>query len=260
MDQHDSWPDVAGARNNRLVICQPHLLQCRLPCHPRLGQCVIDHGECLQRAPHPRIDRHVLAESNDFGGGNAVPHGGLNVSRQLALGATERRHYGDGGDLPARNMVNMRDLNLASVDLNLLPACCVDVMSRALRRMWVSVSLDESCACSARLRQVLGDDLLVRGPSGLALTSGAKEIAPRVAAVLNAARAIYRPPPFEPSKVRRVLHIGGCDTHSIPFVPDLINRIRAEAPGIGLSIQNYIRDIFKRLGPARPGRAAISAR
>jgi hypothetical protein len=127
-------------------------------------------------------------------------------------------------------------------------------MSRALRRMWVSVSLDESCACSARLRQVLGDDLLVHGPSGLALTSGAKEIAPRVAAVLNAARAIYRPPPFEPSKVRRVLHIGGCDTHSILFVPDLINRIRAEAPGIELSIQNYIRDIFKRLGPQ--GRAA----
>jgi hypothetical protein len=51
-----------------------------------------------------------------------VPHGGLNVGRQRALGATERRHYGDGGDLPARNMVNMRDLNLASVDLNLLPA------------------------------------------------------------------------------------------------------------------------------------------
>jgi DNA-binding transcriptional LysR family regulator len=99
-----------------------------------------------------------------------------------------------------------------------------------------------------------GDDLLVRGPSGLALTSGAKEIAPRVAAVLNAARAIYRPPPFEPSKVRRVLHIGGCDTHSILFVPDLINRIRAQAPGIELSIQNYIRDIFKRLGPQ--GRAA----
>jgi hypothetical protein len=40
-------------------------------------------------------------------------------------------------------MVIMRDLNLASVDLNLLPPsrrCCIDATSRALPRMSVSVN------------------------------------------------------------------------------------------------------------------------
>ena len=59
--------------------------------------------------------------------------------------------------------------------------------------------------------------------------------------------AMYRPPPFELAKVRRVLHLVGCDAHLILFFPDLMNRIRKEAPGIELSIENYTRDAFKRL-------------
>ena len=143
----------------------------------------------------------------------------------------------------------MRDLNLASVDLNLLPALEALLRRRHVTRAAEDVGLSQPAMSHvlARLREVLGDDLLVRGPSGLALTSRAEEIAPRVVAFLNAARAIYRPPPFEPSKVRRTLHIGGCDTHSVLFIPDLMKRVREEAPGIDLSIENYTRDIFKRL-------------
>jgi DNA-binding transcriptional LysR family regulator len=143
----------------------------------------------------------------------------------------------------------MRDLNLASVDLNLLPALEALLRRRHVTRAAEDVGLSQPAMSHvlARLRQVLGDDLLVRGPAGLALTSRAEEIAPRVAAVLNAARTIYRPPPFELSKVRRVLHLVGCDAHSILFAPDLMKRIRKEAPGIELSIENYTRDAFKRL-------------
>jgi DNA-binding transcriptional LysR family regulator len=98
-----------------------------------------------------------------------------------------------------------------------------------------------------RLRLVLGDELLVRGRSGLALTARAEEIAPRVAAVLNAARTIYRPPNIDISKVRRVLHVVGCDLHSVLFGPQLIARIREVAPGIELTIENYTRNVFRRL-------------
>jgi DNA-binding transcriptional LysR family regulator len=143
----------------------------------------------------------------------------------------------------------MRDLNLASVDLNLLPALEALLRRRHVTRAAEDVGLSQPAMSHilARLREVLGDELLVRGSSGLALTSRAEEIAPRVAAVLNATRAIYQPPPFEVSKIRRALHVAGCDLHSILFVPDLMDRIRKEAPGIQLSIQNYTRDVFKRL-------------
>jgi DNA-binding transcriptional LysR family regulator len=43
------------------------------------------------------------------------------------------------------------------------------------------------------------------------------------------------------------LHVAGSDLHSILFVPGLMDRIRKEAPGVQLSIQNYTRDVFKRL-------------
>src|SRR5215813_1053891 len=146
-------------------------------------------------------------------------------------------------------MMIMRDLNLASVDLNLLPAPEALLRRRHVTRAAADVGLSQPAMSHvlARLRRVLDDDLLVRGPSGLALTPRAEEIAPRVTAILNAARVIYRPPPFEPAKVRRVLHIAGCDVHSILFAPDLMNRVREEAPGIELSIENYARDVFKRL-------------
>jgi DNA-binding transcriptional LysR family regulator len=143
----------------------------------------------------------------------------------------------------------MRDLNLRSVDLNLLPALDALLRLRHVTRAAEEVGLSQPAMSHmlGRLRQVLGDDLLVRGPAGLALTARAAEIAPRVAAVLNVTRTIYRPPSFDISKVRRVLHVVACDLHSVLFGPPLMNRIREEAPGIELSIENYTRTIFKRL-------------
>jgi DNA-binding transcriptional LysR family regulator len=89
-------------------------------------------------------------------------------------------------------MVIMRDLNLASVDLNLLPALEALLRRRHVTRAAEDVGLSQPAMSHvlARLRHVLDDDLLVRGPSGFALTPRAEEIAPRVTAILNAARVI----------------------------------------------------------------------
>jgi len=143
----------------------------------------------------------------------------------------------------------MRNLNLRSVDLNLLPALDALLRLRHVTRAAEEVGLSQPAMSHmlGRLRQVLGDELLVRARSGLALTARAEEIAPRVAAVLNAARTIYRPPIFDIAKVRRVFHVVGCDLHSVLFGPPLMARIRAEAPGIELSIENYSRNVFRRL-------------
>jgi DNA-binding transcriptional LysR family regulator len=146
-------------------------------------------------------------------------------------------------------MIAMRDLNLSSTDLSLLPALDALLRRRHVTRAAEDVGLSQPAMSHvlARLRRALGDDLLVRGSSGLTLTSRAEEIAPHVTAILNATKAIYRPPAFEPSKVRRTLRLVGCDWHSILIAPDLMKRIREQAPGIELSIESYTRDVFKRL-------------
>ena len=135
------------------------------------------------------------------------------------------------------------------MDLNLLPALDALLRQRHVTRAAEEVGLSQPAMSHmlGRLRDVLGDDLLVRGPSGLALTSRAEELMPRVAAALGAVTAIYRPASFDVSNVRRVLHVVGCDLHSMLFGPDLLTRVRRDAPGIELSMENYTRDVFKRL-------------
>jgi DNA-binding transcriptional LysR family regulator len=143
----------------------------------------------------------------------------------------------------------MHDLNLRSVDLNLLPALEALLRRRHITRAAEEVGLSQPAMSHmlARLRRALGDDLLVRGPSGLALTARGQDLAPRVTALLYAARAIYQPPLFDIAKVRRVLHVAAADLHTILFLPDVMARSREEAPGIELSVHNYTRDILKRL-------------
>jgi DNA-binding transcriptional LysR family regulator len=147
------------------------------------------------------------------------------------------------------SMYSMRDLNLRAMDLNLLPALDALLRTRHVTRAAEEVGLSQPAMSHmlGRLRGVLGDDLLVRGPSGLTVTARGAELAPRVAAALNSIRSVYRPVPFEISRVRRVLHIVACDLHSILFGPALLSRIQREAPGIELSMENYSRDVFKRL-------------
>jgi DNA-binding transcriptional LysR family regulator len=146
-------------------------------------------------------------------------------------------------------MITMQHSNLSSVGLSLLPALDALLRRRHVTRAAEDVGLSQPAMSHvlAKLRRALGDDLLVRGPSGLVLTSRAEEIAPQVTEILDAAKAIYRPPAFEPSKVRRTLHLVGCDWHSILVAPDLIKCLHEQAPGIDLSIESYTRDTFKRL-------------
>ena len=146
-------------------------------------------------------------------------------------------------------MLIMRELNLSSVDLNLLPALEALLRQRHVTRAAddVGVSQPAMSHILARLRGVLGDELLVRGASGLVLTTRAEELVPRVAAVLDLARGIYRPTQAELSEVRRTIRIAAADLHAILFVPRLVARARREAPGIDLVLQNYSRDILSHL-------------
>jgi len=143
----------------------------------------------------------------------------------------------------------MRELNIASVDLNLLPALEALLRRRHVTRAAEDVGMSQPAMSHvlARLRAVLDDELLVRSSNGLSLTARAEELAPRVAAVLDMARGIYRPPVFELANVRRTIHVVASDLHAILFMPRVIERVRAEAPGIDVALHNYRRDVFNHL-------------
>jgi DNA-binding transcriptional LysR family regulator len=144
----------------------------------------------------------------------------------------------------------MRDVHLASVDLNLLPA-----LEALLRRKNVSaaaadvgLSQPAMSRALARLRDVLGDVLLIRAPGGgYALSPRAEALAVQLAGALDQVKAVFQPPVFDPALVERTVRMVGLDTHAILLAPPLMARLAKEAPGISIRIEHYSADMIQRM-------------
>src|SRR5262245_22230529 len=135
----------------------------------------------------------------------------------------------------------MRDVHLASVDLNLLPALEALLKRRNVSEAAKDVGLSQPAMSRAlaRLREVLGDRLLVRVPGGHTLTPRAKARAGQLITTLDHVKAVFREPSFDPARVQRTIRIAGADTHTILLAPALMKRLAKEAPGIDIRIENY---------------------
>lgn len=144
----------------------------------------------------------------------------------------------------------MREVNLAGLDLNLLPALEALLRRRNVSHAAADVGLSQPAMSRAlaRLREVLGDTLLVRVPGGgYALTPRANELSGRLAFTLDHVKAVFQPTTFDPAKVERTIRIAGADTHAILLAPALMARLAREAPGISIRIEPYTPDLIKRM-------------
>ena len=148
----------------------------------------------------------------------------------------------------------MREVNLSGVDLNLLPA-----LEALLKRRNVSHAADDvglsqpaMSRALARLRDVLGDALLVRVPGGgYALTPRAEALSSQLIVTLDHVKAVFREPSFDPARVQRTIRIAGIDTHTILLAPALMARLAKEAPGIDIRFENYGPDLIERVETGR---------
>ena len=148
----------------------------------------------------------------------------------------------------------MREVHLPSVDLNLLPALEALLKRRNVSQAARDVGLSQPAMSRAlaRLREVLGDTLLIRAPGGgYALTPRAEALAGRLAGALDQVKAVYQPPTFDPAQVERTIRIAGTDTHSILLAPALMARLAKEAPGIDIRIEAYGPDLLQRMETGR---------
>ncbi len=144
----------------------------------------------------------------------------------------------------------MREVNLSSLDLNLLPALDALLRRRNVSHAANDVGLSQPAMSRAlaRLREVLGDALLVRVPGGgYALTPRAEALAGRLAPTLDHVKAVFQEPTFDPAKVERTVRIAGADTATILLAPALMARLAVEAPGIDIRMENYGPDLVQRM-------------
>lgn len=106
-------------------------------------------------------------------------------------------------------------------------------VARAARRLRLSPSAMSRAL--ARLRETLGDPLLVRAGRGLVPTPRALELRERVAQLVQDATSVLRP--AEQLKLRKLVRsftLRSSDGFVENFGPALINRVAEEAPGVRL--------------------------
>lgn len=131
-------------------------------------------------------------------------------------------------------------MRLAGIDLNLLTS--LDVLldeanvTRAAKRLGVSQPAVSHNL--RRLRELLGDPLLVRTAHGMQATPRAAELRPAVRAALEAAEAVLQAAPsFDPERAERSFVLAMADQASFQLLPPLVERIARVAPGITLQLR-----------------------
>ncbi|MEJ7603362.1 MAG: LysR family transcriptional regulator [Kofleriaceae bacterium] len=132
---------------------------------------------------------------------------------------------------------------LAGMDLNLVVALDALLAERHVTRAASRLGVTQSAASHtlARLRELLGDPLLVRGPAGTMLaTPRAEQLVAPVRKILGElAQGMQGTPAFDPATSRAVFHLGTSDYAEVVLLPKLVERLGRLAPRTELWVHNF---------------------
>ncbi len=134
--------------------------------------------------------------------------------------------------------------DLRRIDLNLLVILDALLSEQHVTRAAERLHLSQPAVSHAlaRLRDLLGDPLLVRAGSGLVPTARALELAAPLAEILAQVQSLLAPNIFDPASARRTFRLAMSDYGAAIILPGLIRTLRAEAPGIDLQISHASRE------------------
>ncbi|WP_426237179.1 LysR family transcriptional regulator [Pseudomonas sp. TWP3-2] len=139
-------------------------------------------------------------------------------------------------------MHQMNDLR--RIDLNLLVILDALLSEQHVTRAAERLHLSQPAVSHAlaRLRDLLGDPLLVRAGSTLAPTARALELVAPLAEALAQVQSLLVPNSFDPASARRTFRVAMSDYGAAIILPGLIRTLRREAPGIDLQISHASRE------------------
>ncbi|HOF52516.1 MAG TPA: LysR family transcriptional regulator [Rhodoferax sp.] len=134
----------------------------------------------------------------------------------------------------------MPTLNLRTFDLNLLKVFDAVMAERSLTRAAHQLSLTQPAVSNAlrRLREALGDDLLMRKGRGLEPTVRALELWPAVQEALQKLQTSLAPSVFDPATATATTSfvLTMADATAAELMPGLVDVITREAPGVTLRV------------------------
>ena len=128
-------------------------------------------------------------------------------------------------------------MELSDIDLNQLVLFQQLMVERRVSKVAENLGLTQPAVSNtlAKLRRQFGDDLFVRTPAGMMPTPFAEQLAEPIGYALGMIHGgLNQHSRFDPASVKRSVTIGMTDIGEIVFLPELIERLRREAPGISL--------------------------
>jgi DNA-binding transcriptional LysR family regulator len=133
-------------------------------------------------------------------------------------------------------------MNIAGLNLNLLPVLDALLTERSVSRAGVRLGLSQPAVSNAlgQLRALLGDPLLVRKGAGMAPTERALALAAPLRAALQALEQGLEPPTaFDPTTADRGFTIVTNDFVAFAMLPRLLARLQREAPRVRLQVRAW---------------------
>jgi len=130
-------------------------------------------------------------------------------------------------------------MNLNNLDFNLLKVLDALISERNVTRAGERLGRSQPAVSNAlpKLRKLLDDDLLVRGPNGFLLTPRAEAMrAPLSQAIALAQGCLAGETRFKPATASGVFRLSTPDRLSLAVVPPLFERLRKLAPNMSLQV------------------------
>ncbi|WP_248730682.1 LysR family transcriptional regulator [Pseudomonas sp. MWU13-2517] len=142
--------------------------------------------------------------------------------------------------MPGMQLMN----DLRRIDLNLLVILDALLSEQHVTRAAERLHLSQPAVSHAlaRLRDLLGDPLLVRQGGGLVPTARALELAAPLAEALAQVQALLAPNRFDPASAKRRFRVAMSDYSAAIFLPQLTRVLRRDAPGVDLQIIQASRE------------------
>lgn len=128
-------------------------------------------------------------------------------------------------------------MDLSEIDLNLLRVFQQLMNDRRVSTAAEALGLSQPATSNAlrRLRDLLGDELFLRTPQGMEPTPYALQLAPPVSLALSTLHdALNARSSFEPMQSSRSFTLAMSDVGEIYFLPELMQVLAREAPGVTL--------------------------
>src|SRR5947209_10386940 len=135
-------------------------------------------------------------------------------------------------------MVHIQCMNLNSLDLNLLVALDALLREANVSRAAMRIGLSQPAASHAlqRLRDLIGDPLLVRNGARMELTPRAQALRGPLAQALDQVRSLFIPDEFDAGRSERQFRLMMPDLAVELLMPPLMAKITKDAPNVRIDV------------------------